>query len=102
MKYLRILSVLLIFLMNFDFSKENYFSCYTSCMKKIKRAGSGAHFCIVKNGLKTLGKLAPGGGLLDIIMPGSFRDCDKLIKNTSDQINIIDKECRAKCQKYKK
>ena len=38
MKYLRILSLLLIFIMNFDFSKENYFNCYTSCMKKIKRA----------------------------------------------------------------
>ena len=102
MKYLSILSVLLIFLMNFGFSKENYFSCFISCMRKIKRAGSGAQFCMVKNGLKSLGKLAPGGDLLDIIMPGSFRDCGKLIKNTSDKINIIDKECRAKCQKYKK
>ena len=101
MKYLHILSLLLIFIINFDFSKENYFNCYTSCMKKIKRAGRGAHFCIVKNGLKSLGKLAPGGDLLDIVMPGSFRDCDKLIKNTSDQINIIDKDCRAKCKNKK-
>ena len=100
MKYLRTISLLLIFLMNFDFSIKSDFYCHKNCMKKIKRDGIKVQACIVKHGLKTLGKLISNGGqLLDIPMPGNVRECAKLLKQTSNQIGNLEKKCREKCKK---
>ena len=102
MKYLRTLSLLLIFLMNIDFSKEIDFYWNIKCGRKIKNYGIKVQSCLVKHGLKTLGKLiSDGGQLLDIPMPGNVRECAKLLKQTSNQIGNLGKKCREKCKKNK-
>ncbi len=59
--------------------------------------------CIVREGLKGIGKImSEAGDLLDIVMPGNVRECEKLFKQSSRQIGVIEKNCKAKCKNVNK
>ena len=103
MKDFRILSLLLICLMIFGFSEEVNPACYQRCMRSIKRTARKPLSCIVREGLKGVGKLmSKAGDLLDIVMPGNIRECEKLFKQSSSQIGVIEKNCKAKCKSVNK
>ena len=99
MKYSRILALLLICLMIVGFSEEFNPQCYNGCMRSIKRTGRKPQSCIVREGLKFIGKrLSKAGGILDKVMPGNFGQCVKYFKQSSNSIASIEKSCRAKCK----
>ena len=103
MKDFRILSLVIICLMIFGFSEEINPACFQRCMRSIKRTGRKPQSCLVREGLKGIGKvMSKAGKLLDIVMPGNFRECEKLFKQSSNQIGVIEKNCRAKCKNSNK